>query len=369
MVPVLQVDRQETRRQLARATRWLTREVHLLRDARAERSTGGPNDFYSEGDYWWPNPADRGGPYIRRDGESNPDCFNSHRKYLMDMALCVAHCAAAYGITMRREFADKADDVLRRWFVEPSTAMTPNLEHAQAIKGVCDGRGIGIIDTIHLAECTLAVLRLEELAALPNATVDGVKHWFSNYLRWLKESPNGQDERCHPNNHGACWYLQVAAFALLCGNRLTVEECGRAFEEFLLPMMDDRGAFPAELARTKPFGYSCFQMDVMAALATLLSWGGDNWFVRADNAGHNLERAMLFLYPFLLDKSKWPFQQDVMHWDEQPNRPISLLFCGFHLQKTEYIELWRRLPWRSRPWELLRNSPVRVPQLWGKRMD
>ena len=37
-------------------------------------SPGGPNDFYSNADYWWPDPSKAGGrPYVQRDGKSNPD--------------------------------------------------------------------------------------------------------------------------------------------------------------------------------------------------------------------------------------------------------------------------------------------------------
>mgnify|MGYP003331387867 CR=1 FL=1 len=36
-----------------------------------ERSEGDRHDFYSEGDYWWPDPENPGGRYIGRDGETN----------------------------------------------------------------------------------------------------------------------------------------------------------------------------------------------------------------------------------------------------------------------------------------------------------
>src|SRR5262245_13218520 len=39
------------------------------------RSAGGLHDFYSEGDYWWPDPKNPDGPYVQRDGETNPDNF------------------------------------------------------------------------------------------------------------------------------------------------------------------------------------------------------------------------------------------------------------------------------------------------------
>ena len=50
---------------------------------------------------------------------------------------------------------------IRAWFINPDTQMNPNLLYAQAIKGVATGRGIGIIDTIHLIEVVQS-LRLME---------------------------------------------------------------------------------------------------------------------------------------------------------------------------------------------------------------
>ncbi|MBP5639754.1 MAG: alginate lyase family protein [Victivallales bacterium] len=349
---------------MARASLWLTRPVPVLKDAIAEHSMGGPNDFYSEGDYWWPNPVEPDGPYIRRDGYSNPNCFTQHRRFLQDMALCVAHMAVGFCQTGASCFAQKAENVLRRWFVDSDTAMTPNLKHAQAIKGVCEGRGIGIIDTVHLAECALAVRCLASSNALSNEIFDGVKCWFTAYIHWLKNSQNGREERCHPNNHGACWFLQAAAFARLCKDKQTLQESAQAFESFLLPMMDNRGGFPAELARTKPYGYSIFQLDVLCALAVILSWDGTNWFRKEDKKGHSLALAMSFLYPYLENKTSWRFPKDVMYWDKLPNRPSSLIFCGHFLDCDDYIALWHHLPWSIRTHEILRNTPVRIPQLW-----
>ena len=43
------------------------------------RSAGGKHDFFSEGDYWWPNPVSTDSPYIQKDGMTNPDNFVAHR--------------------------------------------------------------------------------------------------------------------------------------------------------------------------------------------------------------------------------------------------------------------------------------------------
>ncbi len=51
--------------------------------SRSPRSAGGPHDFFSEGDYWWPDPDHPDGPYIQRDGMTNPANFVEHRRALM----------------------------------------------------------------------------------------------------------------------------------------------------------------------------------------------------------------------------------------------------------------------------------------------
>lgn len=40
-----------------------------------ERSVDGENEFYSEGDYWWPVTDNPNGPYIRKDSMTNPENF------------------------------------------------------------------------------------------------------------------------------------------------------------------------------------------------------------------------------------------------------------------------------------------------------
>ena len=42
--------------EIARAKIYLSSIPETVTDAHCERSVGGLHDFYSEGDYWWPNP-------------------------------------------------------------------------------------------------------------------------------------------------------------------------------------------------------------------------------------------------------------------------------------------------------------------------
>ena len=210
----------------ANAPAWSPRRIATSGEApvtvtasRAARSAGGLHDFFSEGDYWWPDPQNPDGPYIQRDGMSNPDNFNDHRRALMQLSVQVPALAAAWKLTGDRRYADHAVRHLRAWFVDPATRMNPNLQYAQAIHGRFTGRGTGIIDTIHLVEVARAIEALDAAPVWSAADKAALRGWFTDYLRWLTTHPYGIAERDAKNNHGTCWVMQVAAFAHLTGDQ------------------------------------------------------------------------------------------------------------------------------------------------------
>src|SRR5207245_5478663 len=134
------------------------------------------------------------------------------------------------------------------------------------------GRGTGIIDTIHLIEVARAVEVMEDSGALPAREQEAIKQWFAAYLRWMTTNKNGIEERDAKNNHGTCWVMQVAAFAHLTGSGALIEESRRRFKTILVPQqMAADGSFPLEIARTKPYGYSLFNLDAMATIAQIAS--------------------------------------------------------------------------------------------------
>src|SRR6266567_5237708 len=164
----------ERPRVLRAANQYLTEKPVTVTAASSPRSAGGKHDFFSEGDYWWPDPKNPDGPYIQRDGMSNPDNFLEHRRAMVRLSLVVPALAAAYKITRERQYAGHAARHLRAWFVDEATRMNPNLQCAQAIKGRFTGRGTGIIDTLHLVEVARAAGQLD-LSAQDAA---GVGKWF-----------------------------------------------------------------------------------------------------------------------------------------------------------------------------------------------
>jgi hypothetical protein len=335
---------------------------------RAQLSEGGPHDFYSNGDYWWPNPNTTNGlPYVQRDGQSNPGNFTAHRKCVLDLRDAVAALGAAYKITKEEHYAAKAAELVRVFFVDAPTQMNPSLNYAQAIPGITPGRGIGIIDTLHLIEVPLAVQELAKSPAFPAEVLAGVKQWFRDYSDWMITSKNGQDEANTKNNHAVAYWLQIACFAQLTGDEAKLAECRRRFREVFLPQqMAANGSFPQELRRTKPYAYSIFQLDNLTALAQIASTPQDDLWNFALADGRSLKQAMAFLYPYLADKSTWPRPPDVQAWDGWPARQPSLLFTGLAFREPKYLELWRKLAPDPTDAEVKRNIAITQPLLWLK---
>lgn len=333
---------------------------------RAKLSEGGAHDFYSNGDYWWPNPNTTNGlPYVQRDGQSNPDNFFAHRRCVVELRDAVAALGAAYTITKEDRYAAKAAELLRVFFVAVPTRMNPSLNFAQAIPGVTPGRGIGIIDTLHLAEVPLAVRALEKSRAFPPEVLAGVTQWFRDYTEWMTTSKNGKDEAKAGNNHAVAYWLQIACFARLTGDEAQLAECRRRFKEvFVAKQMVNDGSFPQELRRTKPYAYSIFQLDNMASLCQMASTPDDDlWtFELPDSRG--IRKAMEFLYPFLADKSAWPRKPDIQAWEGWPARQPALLFAGLAFEEAKYVQLWQSLPPDPTDAEVKRNIAITQPLLW-----
>lgn len=339
--------------------------VPHITDAAAPHCPGTIHDYYSNGDYWWPNPDTADGlPYIRRDGETNPDNFNEHRLILRRMRTNSAMLAAAYRLTKEERFAAQAVRILKEFFLDEDTLMNPHLSYAQAIPGICDGRGIGIIDTLHLIDVPFAIEALKPSVHMTPEIYEGLKNWFARYLGWMLTDPNGVAEMNEKNNHSVCFFVQAAVFSLFTDNPKIADFCRDNYKHFLLPQMAADGSFPLELARTKPYNYSIFVLDNMVTLCYLLSTGEDNLWDYALPNGSGIRNALDFLTPYLLDKASWPYQRDVMHFDAFPARASFMVFAGCALGRQELLRLFQSLPMESDDEEARRNIAVRVPYLW-----
>ncbi|MBN2486995.1 MAG: alginate lyase family protein [Bacteroidales bacterium] len=330
-----------------------------------ERSAGGKNDFYSEGDYWWPDPENTNGPYIRKDGLTNPDNLVAHRHAMVRLSVITGNLVSAWLLTKDTSYAQAALKHIRAWFITDSTQMNPHMLYAQAIKGLHTGRGIGIIDGIHLIEVVQSIMILEKEGLIQASELSILKDWFGQYVNWLITNEYGLEEMNQKNNHGTCWNMQVAQYAKFTGNDSLLTLCRNNYTENLLPQqMADNGSFPLELKRTKPYGYALFNLDAMVMNCYILSDPLHNmWEFKTPN-GRSILKAIEFMAPYVAEKSKWPYAPDVMFWDEWPVAHPAFLLGAMHFNRPEWLLVWEKYDHFPENSEVLRNLPVRNPLLW-----
>ncbi len=331
------------------------------------RSAGGMHDYFSEGDYWWPDPGHPQGPYIRRDGHTNPENFVAHRNVLRTMSIAVPALVAAFKLTGDRLYADRAMKHLSAWFIDTTTMMNPHFTYSQAIKGVCTGRAPGVIDGVHLAEVAQSIRTLERSGYLKGIDLASLKSWFRQLTGWLTTHPYGLEERGLGNNHTVCLTVQVGAYALLLNDRALMDSCVAFFREVMLPeQMAGDGSFPKELQRTKPYGYSLFTLDAMAMVCQIGLLGGEDLFAFGLPDGRSFKRGVEFMVPFIRDKRTWQKPPDVMYHEYWPVRHPALLLAGLAFHEHSYIDLWKTLEADPSVDEVVRNFPYRQPVLWLK---
>ncbi len=274
--------------------------------------SGDNHDYMSQAPYFWKNPDTKDGlPYIRKDGERNPEIKNFPDHDLMDkLSVVLTNLSTAYYFTGKEEYAAKAADLLRGWFLDPKTRMNPNLEFAQAVPGKNDGRGTGILESRALVRVVDAIGLLNGSKAWTKADQTSLETWFGKYYDWITTSKHGKDEAAAKNNHGTWYDVQITSFALFLGKtddaRKTLET---AKQKRIAAEIEPDGKQPLELARTNSWGYSTMNLDAFITLAELgENMGVDLWnFKTAD--GRGIRQAIDFLYPFTTAGKKWPYQQ------------------------------------------------------------
>jgi hypothetical protein len=298
----------------------------LIRDAQKELETepvsvmlkeqtppsGSKHDYMSMGKYWWPDPKSKDGlPYIRKDGEINPETssISDHEK-ASSLVKGVSSLSMAYYITDDTKYSDKAAELLRVWFLNDDTKMNPNLNYAQAVEGKNDGRGSGIIDTHQFPMIIDAIGLLKDSKSWTNEDNDKIKLWFGQYLDWLITSKNGKDEAKAKNNHGSWYDYQVVSTALFLDK---TDMAKKYLEEVktkrIAIQIKADGTQPFELVRTTSWHYSVFNLEALCSLAKLGDKVGvDLWHYENPDGG-SIRKALDFVLPFSLNQSEWKYPQ------------------------------------------------------------
>lgn len=366
---VWQTATQQLSKQVLEEANWaLQQEPITVTASYSPRSAGGKHDFFSEGDYWWPNPVSADSPYIQKDGLTNPANFTAHRLTMIRFSRIMGALASAYQLTGNRIYVLHAVKHCKAWFADTATLMNPHLLYAQAIKGRFTGRGIGIIDTIQFMEVVQALLVMQSSDAMDKNCYRITQQWFAQYLTWLTTHPYGIAEMNAENNHGTCWVMQVACFARFTGNQTLLNFCADRYKKVLLPnQMAADGSFPRETRRTKPYGYSLFNLDAFVMICHILSTPENNLWQFTTFDGRSVKKGIGFLYPYIKDKQSWPFPKDVMYWDQWPVAQPALLLGAAALGEKNWLQTWTTLNHTPTEEEVIRNLPIRHPLIWLRK--
>ena len=273
--------------------------------------TGDPHDYYSLSPYWWPDSSKKDGlPYIRRDGETNPESKRDlDQPRVAALGSNLQTLALAWYFTRDEKYAARAAEQIRYWFLDADTKMNPHLRFAQLVRGNPRERGSGIIDTRWFIEVVQAAELLQESQGWKADDRQALRSWFRSYLNWLLTSPNGAHERAAVNNHGSWYAAQTASYALFIGDSALAKSIVDSAKSRIGRQITPDGRQPIELERTRSMHYAGFNIEALSRLAEVgRTVGVDLWSYRAPEGG-SLRAAIDHVSRYLGSEEKWPGQQ------------------------------------------------------------
>ncbi|KIO77456.1 hypothetical protein TH53_09270 [Pedobacter lusitanus] len=324
---------------LSKADALLNTKPKSVMDKSSTPPSGSKHDYMSQAPYFWPDPSKADGiPYIRKDGERNPDIRKiTDAAYLHDMTSKCKYLSLAYYFTGRESYAAKASELLNIWFLAAETKMNPNLNYAQAIPGLNDGRGIGIIESRSLAELADWIGLLSGSKALSKDKTEEIKNWYKQYLSWMLNSKNGKDEHHSKNNHGTIYDAQITSFALFTDQKALAETTLTESLKRIAVQITPEGQQPLELARTKAYSYSTMNLNEGWFNLALLGEhaGVDIWnYQTAD--GKSIRKALDWLIPYGLAEKEKTFKQIIPYNSSELYR--LLIIAGTEYKNAAYLK-------------------------------
>lgn len=320
--------------------------------------SGNRHDYISLSVYDWPNPDTPDGlPWIHRDGLRNPETLKYDAPRLVEFCRAIGTLTAAAKLTGERKYAERAGFLLRRWFLDPETAMTPHLNYAQFVPGVESGSPWGLIDAHFFCRLNESVRSLEYNGCWTPEDRRALDGWMTQYLLWLAGNPLPVKEEKAFTNHGTWYDVQFVSVALLLGQE---DLARRQLREKSLPRLSVQlqydGGQPFELARTLSLSYSVFNLTAWSWLSLYARKLGLELWTTPTNDGATLEKAFRLLLPALTGKKEWIHTQIVPADKTESERLLALAaLLSSSPELEEYLNGKAELP-------VAQRIPCMVPE-------
>jgi len=319
------------------ADKILKKTFTTVMDKEMTPPSGDKHDYMSAGRYWWPDPKDPTGPYIRKDGVVNPEIDKLDRGPLGMMAKNVTSLSLAYYFTSDERYAEKALTNLRIWFIHPATRMNPNMNYGQTIPGRNKGlgRGEGIIDTYSFIDMLDGIELLKKSSRFTQQDQLALKNWFVSYLDWMMTSPIGNEEYTAKNNHGTAFDVQATRYAIFAGKEdIAKKYCNGFAARRLFTQIEPDGSQPLELARTTALGYSTFNLTHILDMCFLAKSLNIDIYHAKSGDGRSILQALEFLTPYIGKPiSQFPYKQ-IKDWDAVQTKLCWQLYRADKLNDT-----------------------------------
>lgn len=269
--------------------------------------SGSKHDYMSLAPYHWPDPSKKDGlPYMRKDGEINPEVkLYKDKDYLPDLCSHIYTLAMANYYSGDKKYFNHATQLIRVWFLDTATKMNPNMNFGQAIKGENVGRGAGLIDARNFIKVIEAIELMNRDGGYPKEDLKNMQSWFTEFLQWMQTSKNGMDELKANNNHGVWYDALRLSISLFTNQKEGAVKIVQNAQMRLQKQMDDNNRFPLEMARTTSLHYSVFVIDAFLKVAKMAEATGINFWDNSTTSKHNLKAAVDEMIPYLVQEKTW----------------------------------------------------------------
>lgn len=323
------------------ADKYLRGEISTIADIKSPLGEDYKNAYYSESPYWWENPHDPDGPYIRHDGKRNPERFGGHKQKLMEMYQAVTSLAFAAYLTGEDKYSARFKEFVNAWFIDKTSRMEPHLKYAQMIRNRNRIRGVGIIETHRFTGLVEALLLLKSTGMIEKEFFSTLDNWMEEYYTWLTESKWGIDEKERGNNHSSWWAAQSASIAFYLGKENDLKEFFEYGKNFLVDnQITKECRQPLEDERTLSMNYNTFNLNALSFLSRVLDKSGYDLYNYINNDGSGLVCAAERFIPFLLNPESWELTQiKPYHKKAQP----FLVFIGKKTGNEKFLEIYKKL--------------------------